>query len=66
MKNSNSKKFSPFTLLAIAIGLLLAFTDDYIVEYLGNRPTVGILFVGVLLFSLFIIIKMGKVNKSKS
>ncbi len=49
MKNSNSKKFTPFTYLAIVFGLFLAFTDDYIVEYLSNRPTLGIIFVVVLI-----------------
>ncbi len=66
MKNQNSKKFTPFTFLAIAIGITLAFTDDYIVEYLGNRQTLGILFVAVLLFCFFTLVKTNKIKESKS
>ena len=66
MKNSNSKKFTPFTFLAIIIGVVLAFTDDFIVEYLGDRPLVGILVIGVLLISFFAMTKMGNVAKLKS
>lgn len=66
MKNSNSKKFTPFTFLAIFIGLVLALTDDYIIEYLGNRPLVGFLFIGVLLISFLAFAKMEKITKFKS
>ncbi|MFK7775142.1 MAG: hypothetical protein AB8F94_23580 [Saprospiraceae bacterium] len=66
MKYQNSKKFTPTTFLAIAIGMLLALTDDYIIKYLGNRPIVGILFIGVLLISLFTMVKRDKVRKVKS
>lgn len=66
MKNSNSKKFGPFTFLAITIGVILAITDDFIIEYLGNRPSMGILFIGILLISLFTLTKMNKIKKSNS
>ena len=66
MKNKNFKKITPFTFLAIAIGIFLALTDDYIVEYLGNRPTLGILFVAILLFSFFTLVRMNKVKECKS
>ncbi len=66
MKNQNSKKMSPFTFLAIAIGIILAITDDYIIEYLGNRPVLGILLVGVVLIGLFTMVSMGKVEGNNS
>lgn len=66
MKNQNSKKFNPFTFLAIALGIFLALTDDYIIEYLGDRPALGILFVAVLLFGIFTTTRPNKIKESKS
>lgn len=66
MKNQNSKKFTPFTFLAIAIGIFLAIIDDYIIEYLGNRSTLGILLMAILLFGFFALVRMNKVKECKS
>ena len=66
MKNQNSKKITPFTFLAIAIGISLAFTDDYIIEYFSNRPTLGVLFVAILLFGLITLSRSYKIKESKS
>lgn len=63
MKNQNSKKFTPITFLAISIGLILAFTDDYIVEYFGNHPTLGIMFVTVLIIGFIYLIGFKKLSK---
>lgn len=63
MKNQNSKKFTPFTFLAIVFGLFLAFTDDYIVEYFGNHPTLGIMFVAALIIGFIYLVGFKKLRK---